>query len=52
MVIFKAKRWIRNILIENENIGLIKSGDIKSKILFRSKNIICNMTYNTALIMI
>lgn len=43
MVIFKTKRWIKNSSIENENIksmSLIKSGDIKLKILFESKNII------------
>lgn len=43
MVIFKTKRWIKNSSIENENIksmSLIKSGGIKLKILFESKNII------------
>lgn len=46
MVTFKTKRWIKNSLIENENIkpmSLIESGDVKLKILFGSKNVIYNI---------
>lgn len=46
MATFKTKSWIKNSLIENENIksiSLIESGDIKLTILFGSKNIIYNI---------